>query len=36
MAGANQRNAHWVLEAMDLKTVAGEPALVAWAQRVRE
>ena len=33
---ANQRNAHWVLGAMEMKTVEGKPALVAWAQRVRE
>jgi hypothetical protein len=26
---ANQRNAHWVLEAMDLKTAEEKPALVA-------
>jgi hypothetical protein len=33
---ANQHNAHWVLEAMDLKTAEGKPALVAWAQRVHD
>jgi hypothetical protein len=33
---ANQMNAQWVLEAMDLKTADGKPALLAWAQRVRE
>jgi hypothetical protein len=33
---AKQRNAHWVLEAMEMKTAEGKPALVAWAQRACE